>query len=81
MSMEIEEKFLVANYLVEAIPNNELTIYYQPIFNIKQNNKIIGAEALLRWKSPPILGEVSPDIFIPLAEKKLDKSLKLENGF
>ncbi len=79
--MEIEEKFLVANYLVEAIPNNELTIYYQPIFNIKQNNKIIGgAEALLRWKSP-ILGEVSPDIFIPLAEKKLDKSLKLENGF
>ncbi len=68
MSMEIEEKFLVANYLVEAIPNNELTIYYQPIFNIKQNNKIIGAEALLRWKSP-ILGEVSPDIFIPLAEK------------
>lgn len=68
MSSEIEEKFLLANYLIESIPNRELSICYQPIFSIEQENRILGAEALLRWSSP-ILGEISPEVFIPLAEK------------
>lgn len=67
ISEKLEQRFFLANYLFSAIPNNELSIYYQPIFNIK-DKKIVGAEALLRWQND-ILGEVPPDKFIPIAEK------------
>lgn len=67
ISQEIEQKFFLANYLFGAITNKELTVYYQPIFDINEK-KLVGAEALLRWNSP-ILGEVSPEKFIPIAEK------------
>ncbi len=68
MSDSIEEKFLIANHLALAVDNNELSIHYQPIFDINARNKIVGAEALMRWKNP-ILGTVSPVKFIPIAEK------------
>jgi diguanylate cyclase (GGDEF)-like protein/PAS domain S-box-containing protein len=68
MSKEIDEKFLLANYLRSAISNDELNVYYQPIFDIKNPENIVGAEALIRWENP-ILGTVPPDRFIPLAEK------------
>lgn len=67
MSQEIEQKFFISNYLVRAIYNKELSIYYQPIFHI-ENKKVVGAEALLRWQNS-ILGRVSPGEFIPVAEK------------
>lgn len=42
-------------------------LYYQPIVNIKER-KILGAEALLRWKNEKF-GMVSPVEFIPLLEE------------
>lgn len=68
MSKEMEDKFFIANHLVGAISNNELQIYYQPIFDIHGDGNIVGAEALLRWKNPA-LGMVPPDKFIPLVER------------
>lgn len=68
MSKETEWKFLLANNLVRAIANDELTLYYQPIFDIEQETNIVGAEALIRWTSP-LLGMIPPSQFIPLAEK------------
>lgn len=68
MAQEIEQRFRMANLLTTAILNRELSVYYQPIFDIKNPENIVGMEALLRWKNP-VLGEVSPDEFIPLAEK------------
>lgn len=68
MSKEMEKNFLITNHLVRAISKNELFLYYQPIFDIKEFSHIVGLEALLRWKDP-ILGIIAPDIFIPLAEK------------
>jgi len=56
----------LSNELHSAIENNELEIYYQPQIDTK-NKKLIGAEALLRWKHPK-LGFISPDEFIPIAE-------------
>lgn len=55
-------------YLSEAIKNNELKLYFQPRFQTYDSTKITGLEALLRWDNPT-LGEISPSIFIPIAEK------------
>lgn len=52
--------------LHEAITNNELSVVYQP--KVKGDGRLIGMEALLRWNSP-IIGFVSPAVFIPIAEK------------
>jgi len=53
--------------LVKAIGDNELEFFYQPKVNLK-TGKADSAEALIRWNSSK-LGFVSPDQFIPIAEK------------
>lgn len=53
--------------LRNALKSDELKVFYQPIINLK-TGKIIKAEALIRWLHP-INGYISPEIFIPLAEK------------
>ena len=54
-------------HLKKAIKNNELSLVYQPQVDIN-SGKTIGMEALLRWKSKE-LGNISPSVFIPIAEK------------
>lgn len=78
-------KLLIESELKNSIKNNELDIFYQPQINAL-NNKIIGCEALIRWNNNK-LGNVSPNEFIPIAEKNgyimeigdwvLDKALKM----
>ena len=58
--LEIEEQ------LYGALERNEFEVYYQPKINLK-DRKIMGAEALLRWHNP-LVGQVAPDEFIPIAE-------------
>ena len=58
--LEIEEQ------LNHALQREEFEVYYQPKFDVK-SKKMIGAEALLRWRNP-LLGNVTPDEFIPIAE-------------
>lgn len=53
--------------LRHAIINNELTLFYQAKVSLATNN-IDGAEALVRWNHPKY-GLISPDEFIPLAER------------
>jgi EAL domain-containing protein (putative c-di-GMP-specific phosphodiesterase class I) len=48
-----------------AIERDEFVLYYQPQLH---NKRIIGAEALIRWRHPT-RGLVFPDKFIPLAEE------------
>ncbi|MCB1679695.1 MAG: EAL domain-containing protein [Halioglobus sp.] len=49
-----------------ALEKNELQLHYQPQIDL-HSNRIIAAEALLRWQTPE-LGAVSPAEFIPVAE-------------
>ncbi len=53
--------------LRNAIFNEELEIFYQPIFDIK-NGLISGFEALIRWQHQT-KGKMSADEFIPIAEE------------
>ncbi len=57
---------LLEQDLRNALKQNELRVFYQPIFSVSQQ-KIIGAEALMRWEHPE-RGLVSPVDFISLAE-------------
>ncbi|WP_414674155.1 putative bifunctional diguanylate cyclase/phosphodiesterase [Ureibacillus endophyticus] len=51
----------------KAIEHRDFELYYQPKVDSKKN-KIIGVEALVRWKNEK-LGFVSPGEFIPYAEE------------
>jgi diguanylate cyclase (GGDEF)-like protein/PAS domain S-box-containing protein len=62
----IMERLRLENALRCALPNNELRLLYQPKVDVREN-RITGAEALLRWKSEE-LGEIGPGDFIPVAE-------------
>lgn len=61
------EQMQLLNGLRNAIANEELTVHYQPQIAIPKM-RIVAFEALLRWKSAKH-GNVSPALFIPLAEK------------
>ncbi len=61
------ERLLLETELRNAIPDNQLLLYYQPQFSI-ESGKMIGAEALLRWRHPR-MGIIPPGKFIPLAEE------------
>jgi diguanylate cyclase (GGDEF)-like protein len=56
----------LAKDLSVALREGQLSLHYQPIFDYV-HEKICKAEALLRWRHPQ-LGEVSPALFIPIAE-------------
>ncbi len=49
-----------------GIKNNEFVVFYQPIYDVKQN-KFFSAEALIRFINPEY-GFVPPGMFIPYAE-------------
>lgn len=51
----------------QALADKRFMVYYQPIFSVKEN-RFNSAEALLRLKDEKY-GFISPEIFIPAAEK------------
>lgn len=53
--------------LIIGLDNQELVFHYQPIMHL-ETRTCIGSEALLRWYHPEH-GVLSPDLFIPVAEK------------
>ena len=63
----ISEKEMEAE-MHQALENGEFCVFLQPIVDIQNGEKVIGAEALVRWKHPG-KGMVLPGDFIPLFEK------------
>jgi diguanylate cyclase (GGDEF)-like protein len=66
MDAHVDRRVALELNLRAAISAKEIVPYYQPIV-LLENKKVVGFEALARWKSD---GEwVKPDVFIPMAEE------------
>ncbi|WP_166243237.1 sensor domain-containing protein [Paenibacillus turpanensis] len=67
MNIRMHRKLIMDKELRRALEAEELTLQYQPQWDL-QEGRIVGMEALLRWKHP-VSGYISPAEFIPLAEE------------
>ena len=68
MGVELEKRLNIAKRLGRAMDAGQLQLYYQPQFDLG-SEKLMGAEALLRWQDS-VLGWISPAEFIPIAEER-----------
>ena len=63
----ITRRAQVEEALKRALSEGRFEVYYQPIWDAKKD-RIVSAEALLRLNDP-VLGRLSPDELIPIAER------------
>ncbi|WOJ94679.1 EAL domain-containing protein [Congregibacter variabilis] len=72
LSLQIKHEQL--NFIEAALTNQEFELFYQPKVNIR-TGVVLGAEALLRWRTPD--GQIrDPDSFLPAVhETQLAKQL------
>lgn len=68
----IQQRFQLLNDLREAMEKDQLSLFFQPQLDLR-TQKVIGAEALLRWWKPDNSKEggkfISPALFVPVAEQ------------
>lgn len=67
MHNHLSDRLTLETALGQAVPDNQLMLYLQPRVDA-YTGYLCGFEALLRWQHP-VMGLVSPDRFIPLAEE------------
>lgn len=65
MKDKFQEKMFIENALRTVVDKGGFELYYQPKTLL---GEIKSMEALLRWKDP-VLGDISPGVFIPVAEE------------
>ena len=67
MDQRAKEHMRLETELRAALANGELELHYQPKVSLR-SGRIVGAEALLRWRHPQ-RGMIPPGVFIALAEE------------
>lgn len=74
MDTRLSRRNVIIQALRHALQENQFELAFQPKFAVPSDAtangtplRLIGAEALLRWNAP-VLGRVSPEEFIPIAE-------------
>jgi len=65
MYTAVQERMSTERDLRNALQNNEIELYYQPVYDVK-SRRISGFEALMRWRNDE-MGFVLPDKFIRVA--------------
>ena len=70
-SPELEEeaprRLVLVTALKRAIDDRSIGLHYQPKIELARR-RVVGVEALARW-TDPVLGQVGPSTFVPLAER------------
>ncbi|MFM5884249.1 MAG: putative bifunctional diguanylate cyclase/phosphodiesterase [Novosphingobium sp.] len=64
---EAERRRQIEEDLRDALSSDQMRVAYQPIVDTK-TNIVVSLESLARWEHPE-LGNVSPNVFIPIAEE------------
>ena len=67
MREQVSVRFAILQELHQALSSDELSMHYQPIVELA-SGAVVGFEALMRWQQRT-RGPISPDVFIPLAER------------
>jgi diguanylate cyclase len=67
MNRKAKTRFELEARMRRALTNEEFAVFYQPKVSA-ESNRIVGAEALVRWIDPE-KGMISPGEFIPIAEE------------
>ncbi|WP_430461268.1 putative bifunctional diguanylate cyclase/phosphodiesterase [Thalassolituus sp. LLYu03] len=67
MNQQVSTRLTLESELRRAIKSQEFSLHYQPQVSAC-DNRLLGAEALIRWDHPTA-GIVSPADFIPIAEE------------
>lgn len=67
MNIAVMERIEMESAIHDAIENNQFEVAYQPKVSVN-DDRIIGAEILIRWNHP-ILGYISPERFISVADE------------
>ena len=62
------DRLLLLADLKEGLSRGELTLAYQPCWDLQTDGRCLAVEALVRWHSPT-RGLVSPAEFVPLCER------------
>ena len=58
----------IQQQLHRSLEFNDFYLVMQPIVRLDVGDECLEGECLIRWKHP-LLGTISPDVFIPIAEK------------
>jgi len=67
MRAAAHDRLSIESHLRRALDHREITVHFQPQYELA-TDRLVRFEALCRWFSP-VLGQVSPDRFIPVAEE------------
>lgn len=67
MSHQARDRLVLEQALREAVLGNGLSLNFQPKV-LLETGEIFAAEVLVRWRHP-VLGFISPAVFIPIAER------------
>jgi EAL domain-containing protein (putative c-di-GMP-specific phosphodiesterase class I) len=67
LQMESNERRQFERELEHALQSDQFELAYQPQIDVR-SGQLVGVEALLRWRHP-VMGNVSPARFIPVAEE------------
>ena len=67
LNIRAQHRYTLEKNLRRALIDQEFQVYFQPKVSLA-SSRIVGAEALIRWKTPDV-GLILPNEFIPISEE------------